>query len=113
MRGGERLAVRRPYGRAYGDAVAVDYFGAPWSLPPAISGHENYFLWGPRGEDGCVVLILGGTRAGLLKMFRTVEPVGRVDKALAMPEESGRTLWLCHDLLELMDEVWPRRRHFG
>jgi Dolichyl-phosphate-mannose-protein mannosyltransferase len=97
----------------YGDAAAVDFFGARWGLPPAISGHENYFLWGPRGADGSVVLILGGTRTGLLKMFRTVEPVGRVDNALAMPEESGQTLWLCRELLKPIDEVWPRLRHFG
>ena len=84
----------------YGDAAAVDFFGARWGLPPAISGHENYFLWGPRGADGSVVLILGGTREGLLKMFRTVEPVGRFDNPLAMPEESGQTLWLCRDMLE-------------
>jgi Dolichyl-phosphate-mannose-protein mannosyltransferase len=97
----------------YGDAAAVDFFGARWGLPPAISGHENYFLWGPRGHDGSVVLILGGTRERLLKTFRTVEAIGRVDNPLAMPEESGQTLWLCRDVLEPIDEVWPRLRHFG
>jgi hypothetical protein len=97
----------------YGDAAAVDFFGGPWGLPPAISGHENYFLWGPRGADGSVVLILGGKRDGLLKMFRSVEPVGRIDNPLAMPEESGQTLWLCRDMLEPIEHVWPRLRHFG
>jgi hypothetical protein len=33
------------YGRNYGEAAAVDFFGPSWGLPPAISGHENYFLW--------------------------------------------------------------------
>jgi len=97
----------------YGDAAAVDFFGAPWGLPPSISGHENYFLWGPRGADGSVVLVLGGTRKGLLKMFRIVEPVGHVDNPLGMPEESGQTLWLCRDMIEPFEEVWPRLRHFG
>ncbi len=97
----------------YGDAAAIDFFGAPWGLPPAISAHENYFIWGPRGADGSVVLVLGGTREGLLEVFRTVEPVGRFDDPLAMPEESGQTLWLCRDILEPIDKVWPRLRHFG
>ena len=97
----------------YGDAAAVDFFGARFGLPPAISGHENYFLWGPRGHNGSVVLVLGGTRDGLLKAFRTVEPVGRFDHPLAMPEESGQTLWLCRDMREPIEEVWPRLRHFG
>ncbi len=43
------------FGRNYGEAAAIDVFGAPWSLPPAISAHESYFLWGPRGHDGGVV----------------------------------------------------------
>ena len=97
----------------YGDAAAIDFFGAPWNLPPAISAHENYFLWGPRGADGKVVLILGGNRDGLLKMFRTVEPVGRFDHRLAMPEERDQTLWLCRDIREPIDQVWPRLRHLG
>jgi Dolichyl-phosphate-mannose-protein mannosyltransferase len=97
----------------YGDAAAIDFFGARWGLPPAISGHENYFLWGPRGADGSIVLILGGTRDGLLKLFRTVEPIGRVDNPYAMPEESGQTLWLCRDIREPIDQAWPRLRHFG
>ncbi len=97
----------------YGDAAAVDFFGAPWGLPTAISTHENYFLWGPHGADGGVVLILGGTRERLLKTFRTVEPVGRFDNPLAMPDESGQTLWLCRDMLEPIEKVWPRLRHFG
>ena len=97
----------------YGDAAAVDYFGARWGLPPAISTHENYYLWGPGGADGSVVLVLGGTREGLLKMSRTVEPVGRFDNPLAMPDESGQTLWLCRDALEPPQQAWPRLRHFG
>jgi hypothetical protein len=97
----------------YGDAAAVDFFGAPLGLPPAISGHESYFLWGPQGADGSVVLILGGRRERLLMMFRSVEPAGRIDNAFAMPEESGQTLWLCRDLLQPIEEVWPKLRHFG
>src|SRR5260370_12473558 len=38
----------------YGEARAIDFFGPKLGLPPSISGHQNYFLWGPRdwtGED--------------------------------------------------------------
>ena len=37
----------------------------PLGLRPAVSGHNNYFLWGPQGHDGSVVIRLG--RARLLK----------------------------------------------
>jgi len=100
------------FGRNYGEAAAVDVFGEPFRLPPAISAHESYFLWGPRGHDGSVMLILGGTRDGLLKRFRSVEPVGRLDNPLGMPEESANTLWLCRDSLEPLEQAWPSLRHF-
>ncbi|HEY1451983.1 MAG TPA: glycosyltransferase family 39 protein [Roseiarcus sp.] len=101
------------FGRNYGEAAAVDFFGAPYGLPPAISGHENYFLWGPRGHDGSVMLILGGSRDDLLKLFRSVEPVGRLDNPLGLPEESGQTLWLCRNRFEPLPKAWPNLRRFG
>jgi Dolichyl-phosphate-mannose-protein mannosyltransferase len=100
------------FGRNYGEAAAVDFFGGPWGLPPAISSHENYFLWGPRGHDGSVMLIYGGSRDDLLNIFRSVEPVDFVDNPLGMPEESGKTLWLCRDSVEPLQEAWPRLRHY-
>src|SRR5262249_36771603 len=48
------------FGRNYGDAAAIDVYGARLGLPPAISGHNNYYLWGPRGHDGSVIITLGG-----------------------------------------------------
>jgi len=101
------------FGRNYGEAAAVDFFGAAWGLPPAISGHENYFLWGPRGHDGRVMLILGGSRDDLLNDFRSVEPVGWLNNPLGLPEESGQTLWLCRDRLEPLSKAWPRLRNYG
>jgi 4-amino-4-deoxy-L-arabinose transferase-like glycosyltransferase len=32
----------------YGEAGAIDFFGPKLGLPPVISGHQNYFFWGPR-----------------------------------------------------------------
>ena len=101
------------FAQNYGDAAAIDVFGAPYGLPPAISAHENYFLWGPRGTDGSVVLILGGKFEDHLKHCRSVEPVGRFDHPLAMPYERNQTLWLCRDIKEPIEQVWPRLRHFG
>ena len=50
-------------GNNYGEAAAIDVLGRPLGLPPAVSGHNNYFLWGPQGHDGSVVIRLGGRLA--------------------------------------------------
>jgi hypothetical protein len=101
------------FGRNFGEAAAVDFFGAPWGLPPAISAHQNYFLWGPRGHDGSVMLVFGESRDDLLTRFRSVEPVGRLDNPLGLPEESGQTLWLCRDRFEPLPKAWPGLRRYG
>jgi hypothetical protein len=47
----------------YGEAGAIDLFGARYGLPPAISGRKNYFLWGPRGYTGESIIVVGDNDA--------------------------------------------------
>ncbi|MGI0079616.1 MAG: hypothetical protein ACRECH_08325 [Nitrososphaerales archaeon] len=39
----------------YGEASAINFFGASYGLPKAISGHNNY-IWGPGSCNGEVVI---------------------------------------------------------
>jgi len=96
----------------YGEAGAIDFYGAAWHLPPAISGHNNYYLWGPAGHDGSVVLRLGGTREALLKSYGSVEAVGRIEQPYAMPYETGLPLWLCRDRKRSLEADWPEFKHY-
>ena len=73
-------------GGNYGEAAAIDIYGSRLGLPPAISGHNNYWIWGPRGHDGSVVIEIGGTREQRLKYV----PLGRVRRLDREP--------LCHAL---------------
>jgi hypothetical protein len=59
------------------------------------------------------MLILGGSRDDLLKDFRSVEPAGRLDNPLGLPEESGQTLWLCRDRFEPLPKAWPSLQRYG
>jgi hypothetical protein len=73
----------------YGEAAAIDIFGLPLGLPPAISGHNNYYLWGPQGHGGSVLIVLGPYWGGLLTAYRRVEVAGEIDNRYAMPYETG------------------------
>ena len=44
----------------YGEAAAIDFFGGRYGLPPALSGHNNYWLWGWRNYSGNVVIDVNG-----------------------------------------------------
>jgi 4-amino-4-deoxy-L-arabinose transferase-like glycosyltransferase len=98
--------------RNYGEAAAVDVLGTAWGLPPAISGHNSYFLWGPRGHDGSVVLLLGGEREALLRTYESVEAAGMTENPWAMPFETGLTLWICRGRHPPLDVAWPGLKNY-
>ena len=43
----------------YGQASAVNFLGRSLGLPVAISGHNNYFIWGPGECTGEVLITVG------------------------------------------------------
>jgi hypothetical protein len=64
------------FAQDYGQAGAIDFFGPRYGLPPALSGHQTYFLWGPRGYSGNCLIVLDDTRQALERKFEQVEFVG-------------------------------------
>ena len=78
----------------YGEAAALDVYGPALGGPPTISAHNSYFLWGPRGASGEVVITLGRDGARFGRFYDDVRAVGRIDNAYAMPYENGLTIWV-------------------
>ena len=93
----------------YGEAGAIDFFGPKLGLPPAISGHQNYFLWGPRDWNGDVILVLDTDDEDERKLFSSVEDLGQVvSSPWAMPFEQRNHIFLCRDLKISVRDLWPR-----
>jgi MFS family permease len=99
----------------YGIAGALDYYGRPQGLPPTLSGHNNYWYWGPADLANLadpVILQIGGDKATLEQFFETVELAAHLDCGLCMPYENGRPVWICRGFHGDLSEVWRRSRHF-
>ena len=97
----------------YGEAGAIGFFGPKVGLPPAISGHQNYFLWGPRDWTGEVILILDTNDDDERELFGSVEDLGQVvSSPWAMPFERRRHIYLCRDLKISVRELWPRLKNW-
>jgi len=93
----------------YGQAGAIDFFGPKYGLPPALCGHQNYYLWGPRDRTGELMLIIDSANGDEPKQFRAVEDLGVVESSpWAMPWEQRQHLYLCHDLKVSLRELWPK-----
>jgi 4-amino-4-deoxy-L-arabinose transferase-like glycosyltransferase len=90
-------------GRNYGETAAVQLLGHG---PDAISLHQSYWFWGPKGHDGSVLLHMGESRAHLLTLFDSVEQVGTTPTGWGMPYESGRPIWLCRGMHPKLPDFW-------
>jgi hypothetical protein len=96
----------------YGEAGALNFFGAADGLPRAISGHNQYFLWGPLGHDGGVVLRVNGDLAIWRRDCRDVSVVSKFGTPYAMPYENDAPILLCRGMNAPLPSVWDEFRHY-
>ena len=102
------------FGRNYGEAGAIDFYGPKLGIPKAISGHVNYWYWGPRNYTGESMIVLGDTpRERLEQYFGRVEAVGVVGNPYAMASEHF-TIYLCREPKggETLDQLWPKLKNW-
>jgi len=100
------------YGENYGEAAAIDVFGRRLGLPPAISGHNSYFLWGPQRHDGSVMIIIGGSPKHYAELFRSFESAGQTEAPYAMPYERDQPIYVLRDMEIPLQAYWPKVKHY-
>jgi 4-amino-4-deoxy-L-arabinose transferase-like glycosyltransferase len=99
------------FAQNYGQAGAIDLFGPRYGLPPAISGHQSYFLWGPRGYTGESMIVMDDRKERLEELFRQVQKVAHVSHPYSMPYEHFDVFY-CQGLKRPLAEVWPEVKNW-
>jgi hypothetical protein len=100
------------FGNNYGESAAIDVFGPRLGLPPAVSGHNNYYLWGSRGHDGSVIIIIGGEPAHYAALFRSFSVAGRIDAPYAMPYETDKPIYVLRGMKPVLQIYWSSTKHY-
>ncbi len=94
----------------YGEAGALEFLGR--GLPVVISEHNNYWLWGTRGLDAEVMVIVANTTPEELhKYYREVQVVGHMSHPLAMPYED-HDIFLVRDRTYPLAKDWAESKHY-
>jgi hypothetical protein len=96
----------------YGEASAINFLGAGRGLPFAISGHNNYWIWGPHGETGEVMIVINGASLDeMRKYYDSVEIAGVMNHPYAMPYEH-RNIYLCRGRKGNIVKDWPELKKY-
>ena len=96
----------------YGEAAAIDVYGRKDGLPPALSGQNQYFLWGPRGYDGSVIIHINGDPDRWRGLCNSVTVAGQFGAPYAMPYESNRPIFVCRGLHMPLGTLWPHLKRY-
>jgi len=99
--------------RNYGQAGAIDYFGTSLGLPHAISGQNNYYLWGPQQYTGEVVIAVGMRLEDLKPIFDQIELAATINNEYAIPEENNLPVYICRKPKMTLQQAWPRLKFYG
>jgi len=97
----------------YGEAAAVDVFDSGRPLPPALSGQNAYWMWGPgRASDRTVLVVdaLGKLRPyfGTCRLLTTYHAPYRVKN-----DWTDIPIGVCTNPRSNWTAIWPHLKYYG
>jgi len=101
------------FAQDYGQAGAIDFLGRRYGLPRSLSGHQTWFLWGPRGFSGNCMIVLDDSRENLERLFDHVEYVGQsADNPYALEKQID--VYICRGAkFGTLAQLWPRLKRWS
>jgi 4-amino-4-deoxy-L-arabinose transferase-like glycosyltransferase len=98
----------------YGEAGAVDRYGASFGLPQVYSGANSYWSWGPPPAADTVAVAVNVDPAVLHREFRHVVPVAVYRNGLNVADdEQGAVIDVATGLRSSWTAAWPAFRNYS
>ncbi len=100
------------FAQDYGQAGAIDFLGRNYGLPPALSGHQTWWIWGPRGYSGNCMIVLDDSLERLQELWTNVEYVGTsADNPYAL--EKQLPVFVCRGAkFGTLEQLWPKLKRW-
>jgi hypothetical protein len=100
------------FAQDYGQAGAIDFLGRKYGLPRSLSGHQTWFLWGPRSYSGNCMIVLDDSRERLEQLWEHVEYVGTsADNPYALEKQID--VYICRGAkFGTLAQIWPRLKRW-
>ena len=97
----------------YGEASAVNFFGGSLGLPKAISGHNNYYVWGPGACTGQVLITIGISISTMRQAYQNVTTLMTNECSRCIGYEQVLPIYLCTrpNFTSIATE-WQAVRHY-
>jgi len=96
----------------YGEAAALEVYAPPGTTPPPLSGHNQYFLWGLRGQAPVNLLVVQDHPERLAPYCRDTKILGHTDSPDAMAYENGKAIVFCRGLRVDLRAFWPQLKSY-
>src|SRR5262249_30523353 len=98
----------------YGEAGALQFLGTRYGLPPVLSGHNSYWLWGPGACSGRVLIVVNGDLAQMHGAFGRVVLATTAVCHYCMPYEDNLPIYLCtRPTFPRLQDAWPAVKHYN
>jgi hypothetical protein len=90
-------------------------YGSSQGPQNAITGHNNYWIWGAtNATDDSTTIAINLSRTYLQTIFRNVVPAGLSPRlTVCEPRERGDPIWICTGQRVSWARAWPDAKHYG
>jgi 4-amino-4-deoxy-L-arabinose transferase-like glycosyltransferase len=104
------------FGNNYGEAGAIELYGAAYGLPHPISATNSFWLRGPGTPAPRTLVILGERREVLDRVCSQVTLAGHTPNPWNVKNEEVSwhpDIFICRGLKKPLEQRWPKMRAFG
>jgi len=91
----------------WGEAGALEFYGARLGLPPVVCTQGSFYDFGPGIRPGDIGIVIGESRESLSRFYDSLVVAGRIVNPLTVREERDLTVYVGREPRSTLQAIWP------